>query len=60
MMNGENSSGGICGLIRSLQMHDVGDAIGVVGQDFSVFGEVNVGYGSLFTTWDCLDELFRF
>jgi hypothetical protein len=41
-------------------MNDVSDAVGVAGQRFGVFRQVNVRDGLLFATWDRLDELLCF
>ena len=41
-------------------MHDVGDAVGVVGQRFGVFRQVNVRDGLFFAAWNRLDGLLCF
>ena len=41
-------------------MHDVCDAVGVVGERLGVFRQVNVRDELLFATWDRLDGLLCF
>ena len=47
-------------LFHDLEMHDVNDAIGVVGERFGVFRQVNVRNGLYFAAWNRLDELLCF